>query len=394
MHNPLMSPRFSSRVPADLGPNRIARARAAHPPEFDLTGTNPTCCGLEYPPDLLRPLADPAGLVYRPDPRGLLEARTAVAAEYARQGVKVDPERLVLTASTSEAYSLLFKLLCEPGEAVLVGAPSYPLLDHLARVEGVRTEAYHLDPEHGWRLDLEELAAAPETVRAVVVVHPNNPTGSYVHPDDASVLERLCAVRGWALCVDEVFLDFPLRAQGRSLAGNSRCLSFALGGLSKSVGLPQLKLGWIAASGPDEWVEPALERLEMLADTFLSVATPVQLAAAELLARGAVVREAIRDRCRHNLETLESIVGAHPALEVLPAGGGWSAVLRFPAVVDEEDLVVELLERDRVAVQPGFFFDFPGDGILVLSLLPPPEVFREGARRLSARIAAHCEQGA
>lgn len=393
MHNPLMSPRFSSRVPADLGPNRIARVRSVYPPELDLTVTNPTCCGLPYPQDLLRPLADPAGLVYRPEARGLLQARIAVAGEYARQGVEVDPERLLLTASTSEAYSLLFKLLCEPGEAVLIGVPSYPLLDHLARVEGVQALTYHLDPEHGWRLDLAELAAAPESVRAVVVVHPNNPTGSYVHPDDASGLAELCAARGWALCVDEVFLDYSLRAEGRSLADGSRCLTFALGGVSKSVGLPQLKLGWIAASGPDEWVEPALERLEMLADTFLSVATPVQLAAAELLARGAAVREAIRERCLRNLEMLESIVSVHPALEVLSAGGGWSAVLRFPAVIDEEDLVVELLERDRVAVQPGYFFDFPREGFLVLSLLPPPDVFREGARRLSARIAAHCVQG-
>ncbi|HPC83655.1 MAG TPA: pyridoxal phosphate-dependent aminotransferase [Thermoanaerobaculaceae bacterium] len=389
MHNPPVPFHFSSRTPADLEPNRITLARAAHPPAYDLTDSNPTRCGIPYPEDLLRPLADPAGLAYRPDPRGLVEARRAVSAEYARQGAAVPVERLVLTASTSEAYALLFKLLCEPGEAVLVGVPSYPLFDHLARVEGVRTEPYHLDPDQGWRLDLHELAAAPADTRAVVVVHPNNPTGSYLDPGDAAALQALCAARGWALVVDEVFLDFPLAEGGqraRSLAGSATCLTFALGGLSKSVGLPQLKLGWIAASGPEDVVAPALERLEYLADTFLSVATPVQLAAAELLARGATVRAAIRTRCRSNLTVLREVVGRCPALEVLPPGGGWSAVLRFPAVVDEEELAVELLERDGVAVQPGFFFDFPRDGHLVLSLLPESATFREGAARLGAHL--------
>lgn len=389
MHNLAVSLRFSSRTPADLGPNRIALARAAHPPAYDLTVSNPTRCGIPYPHDLLAPLADPAGLAYRPDPRGLAETRRAVAGEYARQGAAVPVEHLVLTASTSEAYALLFKLLCEPGEAVLVGVPSYPLFDHLARVEGVRTEPYHLDPDHGWRLDLHEVAAAPADTRAVIVVHPNNPTGSYLDPEDAAALQALCAARGWALIVDEVFLDFPLAEGGRrarSLAGCPACLTFGLCGLSKSVGLPQLKLGWIAASGPEDVVAPALERLEYLADTFLSVATPVQLAAGELLARGAAVRAAIRTRCESNLMVLREMVGAHPALEVLPPGGGWSAVLRFPAVVDEEELTVELLEHDGVAVQPGFFFDFPRDGHLVLSLLPEPATFREGVKRLLTHL--------
>lgn len=390
MHNPPVPLRFSSRTPSDLAPNRITLTRAACPPTYDLTVSNPTRCGIPYPDDLLRPLADPAGLAYSPDPRGLAEARRAVAGEYARQGVTIPVEQLVLTASTSEAYALLFKLVCEPGEAVLVGVPSYPLFDHLARVEGVRAEPYHLDPDHGWRLDLHELEAAPADTRAVVVVHPNNPTGSYLDPEDATGLQTLCAARGWALIVDEVFLDFPLAAEEtstRSLAGCTTCLTFALGGLSKSVGLPQLKLGWIAAGGPGDVLGPALERLEYLADTFLSVATPVQLAAADLLARGARVREAIRTRCRSNLAVLREVVSGCPALEVLPPGGGWSAVLRFPAVVDEEELAIELLERDSVAVQPGFFFDFPRDGHLVTSLLPEPGLFREGASRLSARLA-------
>ncbi|MCU0292384.1 MAG: pyridoxal phosphate-dependent aminotransferase [Thermoanaerobaculaceae bacterium] len=384
--------RFSSRTPADLRPNRIAAARAERRPEFDLTVSNPTRCGLPYPLELLRPLAAPAGRVYSPDPRGLPGAREAVCGEIARLGGDVTPDRVLLVASTSEAYSFLFKLLCEPGEAVLTPSPSYPLFEHLARVEGVQALPYHLDGEHGWRLDLHELTAAASTVRAVIAVHPNNPTGSYLHPDDAGVLQELCAARGWGLIVDEVFLDFPLAGAGRSLAGSRTCLTFVLGGLSKSIGLPQLKLGWIAVSGPDALVVEALERLEHIADTFLSVATPVQLALPALLDQGALVRRAILERCRENLAVLGELVGPFPEVEVLPPGGGWSAVLRFPAVVDEEDLVVALLE-EGVAVQPGFFFDFPRDGYLVLSLLPELAVFREGVTRLLARLRAVIEGG-
>jgi hypothetical protein len=380
--------RFSSRTPADLRPNRIAAARAGCTPEFDLAVSNPTHCGFPYPPDLLGALAGPAGLVYRPDPRGLTSAREAVCGELARLGAEVTPDRVLLTASTSEGYAFLFKLLCEPGEAVLTPSPSYPLFEHLARVEGVHALPYHLDGEHGWRLDLDELTAAPATVRAVIAVHPNNPTGSYLHPDDALALQELCACRGWGLIVDEVFLDFPLTQTGRSLAGSGTCLTFALGGLSKSVGLPQLKGGWIAASGPEGLVVEALERLEVIADTFLSVATPVQLALPALLQRGAVVRRAILDRCRENLVVLGELAGGLPAVEVLPPGGGWSAVLRFPTVVDEEDLVVALL-GEGVAVQPGYFFDFPRDGYLVLSLLPELTIFREGVTRLLARLGQY-----
>lgn len=380
--------RFSSRTPADLRPNRIAEARADHPPAFDLAVSNPTRCGLPYPPELLRPLAGPDGLVYRPDPRGLPGARAAVCGEIARLGVDVAPDRVLLTASTSEAYAFLFKLLCDPGEAVLTPVPSYPLFEHLARVEGVQALPYHLDGEHGWRLDLQELAASPPGVRAVIAVHPNNPTGSYLHPEDALALQELCASRGWGLIVDEVFLDFPLTAAARSLAGSRRCLTFVLGGLSKSVGMPQLKLGWIAASGPDGLLLEALDRLEHIADTFLSVGTPVQLALPSVLEQGAVVRHAILERCRGNLATLGELADGLLAVEVVQPGGGWSAVIRFPAVVDEEDLVVALL-GDGVAVQPGYFFDFPRDGYLVLSLLPEPAVFREGVTRVLAHLAQH-----
>jgi alanine-synthesizing transaminase len=383
---------FSSRVPEELVPNRIAAARAASPPRFDLTVSNPTECGIAYPPDLLAPLADPAGLAYRPDPRGLAVARTAVAQEYRRHGIPVDPGRVLLTASTSEAYAFLFKLLADPGEAVLVPTPSYPLFEHLARVEGVRALPYQLDPEASWRLDVAALAHAPKSVRAVVVVHPNNPTGSFVHTEDRAALAALAADRRWALIADEVFLDYPLTPQtskATTFAASNDVLTFTLGGLSKSVGLPQLKLAWMVTTGPERPVAAALDRLEFIADTFLSVATPVQLALPALLYQGVVVREAILARCRGNFAALQAMLGELPAVSATPPEGGWSAVLRIPAIVGEEELILKLLGEDGVAVHPGYFFEFPGEGTLVLSLLPEPGIFAEGVRRLLRRLAAY-----
>jgi len=382
--------RFSHRVPADLRPNRISEALARlGPPPLDLAVSNPTACGFPYPEELLAPLSDPRALRYRPDPRGLAAARAAVAAEYARHGADVDPERIVLTASTSEAYAFLFKLLCEPGEAVLTPLPSYPLFEHLARVEGVLAHPYRLEPEAGWRPDLAEIAAAADAVRGVVVVHPNNPTGSLVPAAAAGELGALCARRGWALVADEVFLDYPLDAPpGASFAAAPEALTFALGGLSKSVGLPQLKAAWIAVGGPEEVAAPAIARLEFIADTFLSVATPVQLALPGLLRTGAEVRAAIAARCRANLAALREAARACPAISVPPVDGGWCAVLRIPAVVAEEELVLSLLVEDGVAVQPGYFFDFPRDGVLVASLLPEEATFRAGVERVVARVGA------
>ncbi len=385
--------RFSSRTPADLTPSRLARVReAAGEVPFDLTVSNPTAAGIAYPEGLLAPLASPAGLAYAPDPRGLASAREAVAAEYARLGIAVDPGRIVLTASTSEAYAFAFKLLCEPGEHVLVPCPSYPLFEHLASAEGVETAPYRLDADGAWRVELADVAAAPADTRAVIAVHPNNPTGSHVHPDDADALARACRQRGAALVADEVFLPYPLddaAPPARSFAATSEVLTFTLGGLSKSVGLPQLKLAWIVVSGPEDEVEAALEHLTFIADTFLSVATPVQLALPRLLAEGRGVRDAIAQRCRDNLATLAVAVRTVPELSLLAPEGGWSAVVRFPAVVEEEDLAVELLERDGVAVQPGFFYDFARPGHLVISLLPPAPVFAGGLDRLLARLRAH-----
>ena len=385
--------RFSSRTPADLTPSRLARVReAAGEVPFDLTVSNPTAAGIAYPEGLLAPLASPAGLAYAPDPRGLASAREAVAAEYARLGIAVDPGRIVLTASTSEAYAFAFKLLCEPGEHVLVPCPSYPLFEHLARVEGVEAVPYRLDADAAWRVELADVAAAPADTRAVIVVHPNNPTGSHVHPDDAAALSCECRRRGAALVADEVFLPYPLdevAPPARSFAAASDALTFTLGGLSKSVGLPQLKVGWIVVSGPENEVAEALDRLAFVADTFLSVATPAQLALPRLLAEGRSVRDAIATRCRGNLRALGEAVRSLPELTLLAPEGGWSAVVRYPAVVDEEELAVELLRRDGVAVQPGYFYDFARSGHVVVSLLPPGPVFTGGLERLLERLRAH-----
>ena len=306
-----------------------------------------------------------------------------MAREYAVRGVRIDPERIVLTASSSESYGFLFKLLCDPGDTVLVPTPSYPLFAHLAALEGVRAATYPLDAAAGWQPDVSDLPAA-SGVRAAILVHPNNPTGSWVEADAA---EKLAACSGSAripLIVDEVFLDFPLSATSGSagtFVSRFAGLTFTLGGLSKSRGLPQLKLSWIVVSGPESDVAPALESLAFIADTYLSVGTPVQDALPELFVRAAPVRDAILARCRENLALALRMVGAYPGVELLEPGGGWSAVLRFPRVTTEEALVMELLERHGVAVYPGYFFDFATDGYLVISLLAAPGEFSVGLKR-------------
>jgi len=380
----LSVPYRSRRVPADLSPNRLAEARVRIGEiPFDLTFSNPTVCGFPYPPDLLASLGDPGGLVYDPDPRGPIAARKAVAAGYRQWDAEPDPDRIVLTASTSEAYGFLFRLLCDPGDAVLVPSPSYPLFDHLARLDGIEACPYALDAEDGWRFDVSSIATDDPRVRAVVVVHPNNPTGSFVHPEDRTRLVRLCQEREWTLIADEVFLPYPLDGgpgDRATFAAVTDCLCCSLGGISKSLGLPQLKLGWIAVTGPDELLGPFLDGLDYVADAALSVSAPVALAAPELLAAGQV-RNAIGDRCRRNLAALRGLVAAHPALTLPPVGGGWSAVLRVPSVVNEESLCLELLKRHGVAAHPGHFFGFSRGSWLVLSLLPEPEIFAEGVRR-------------
>ena len=375
---------FSDRLPR-LVPNRLSRARARQRSFIDLTESNPTRVGLPYPPALLEPLGEAAGLRYDPQPLGLDVAREAAAAEYRRRGVTVPAGRVVITASTSEAYSLLFKLLCNPGDQVLVPRPSYPLFEHLTRLDAVEAVAYDLEYDGGWRTDPDAIGrGVTARTRAVLLVSPNNPTGSVAGAGELAAVGALCRRRGLALVGDEVFADYALVGDGPagpSVLAAPEALTFGLGGLSKSVGLPQVKLGWLAVGGPDDLARAALERLEVIADAYLSVSTPAQLAAPRLLADGAAVRAEILRRVRTNLAQLDEAILAHPACTRLRADGGWSAVLQVPAIDAEETLVLRLLERRGVLVHPGYFFDFPREAFLVVSLLPEPGAFRAGVAR-------------
>ena len=382
-------------MPDDRAPNRVTRAlaRARQSGELiDLTVSNPTHVGIPYPTDLLAGLADAASLDYAPSPFGLRRAREAIARGYAGRGLQVDPDRIVLTASTSEAYSLLFKLLCEPGgSSVLTPAPSYPLFEHLTRLDGVEQRRYALEYHGVWTIDFADVDRCwGDGTRAVLTVTPNNPTGAVLSSADADELVGRCARRNAALLVDEVFSDYPLGdsvAEPGALA-SSACLVFRLGGLSKTVGLPQAKLGWIVVDGPEADVTEALDRLELICDTYLSVSTPVQVAAPGLLEKGMRVRERILERVRGNYATLRRALSASSGATALPADGGWSAVIRVPATRSEESLVLELLERDRVVVHPGYFFDFPHEAFLVVSLLPEPRVFARGLQLIQDHLDA------
>ena len=385
---------FSSRLTFDLPANRLSATldalKAAGTPFDDLTESNPTRVGLAYPPRLLDALSAPAGLKYDPQPLGTKAARQAVASDLRRRGLSTPAERIVLTASTSEAYSLLFKLLCDPGDDVLVPVPSYPLFEFLASLDSVIVRPFRLDYHGEWAFDLDSLrrATTPRT-RAVVLVNPNNPTGSYVKRQELDAIATHCAAHGLALIGDEVFAEYVLDAdlpRTCSVLAQKRALTFSLGGLSKSLGLPQLKLGWMAVGGPDDLVRQALERLELICDTYLSVATPVQEALPSLLTYGSVVRSMIRERTSRNYRTLRDAAAAFPSVTVLPSEGGWYGVVQVAAMQSEESLVLQLLEQERVLVHPGYFFDFPREAFLVVSLLPQPDVFERAVGRMLARV--------
>jgi alanine-synthesizing transaminase len=389
---------FSRRVPDDRRPNRLAAAladaRRRGRPLIDLTVSNPTRVGIRYPETLLAALADARALTYRPEPFGLGDAREAVAETYARRGVRIAPDRIMLTASTSEAYSLLFKLLCDAGQSsVLTPVPSYPLFDHLTRLDAVADRRYALGYHGAWEIECADLDHAwTNDTRAVLAVSPNNPTGSALTARDADELVNRCAERRVALMLDEVFCDYPF-AEAPLLEPpalqREECLLFRLGGLSKTAGLPQVKLGWIAVSGPDRLVDEARDRLELICDTYLSVSTPVQVAAPALLAAASPIRDQIRDRVRQNYRALHQATSeTDGSVSVLAADGGWSAVLRVPATASEEALALDLLSRDGVVVHPGFFFDFPHEAFLVVSLLPPPDAFVRGVHLILERVHA------
>jgi alanine-synthesizing transaminase len=389
-----MQPELSARLPVDLRPNplavQLAALRAAGAPLLDLTQSNPTQAGFAYPASLAAALASVSGAAYDPSPFGLRTARVAVAKDALRRGVSIDEDRIVLSASTSEAYSLLFKLLCNPGDEVLVPRPSYPLFEHLTRLESVTAVPYYLDYHGRWTIDPEALERRVSSrTKAILAVSPNNPTGSILTPHERHAIVAVCRRHGMALICDEVFADYLLDQRSMAPVGvdqETDVLIFSLGGLSKTVGLPQLKLAWTLVHGNDVIVEKVMAALELIADTYLSVATPVQLALPALLSEGAAVRQQIQARIAENVATLRALAARHPACDVLDIEGGWTAMLRVPAIVPEEQLVMTLLERDHVIVHPGYFYDVPQEAHLALSLLAPLPTFRDGLRALLARV--------
>jgi len=381
---------FSARLPPGLAPNvytrELARLRASGARLIDLTESNPTRAGIAYPSSVTNALADARAVRYMPEPFGLREAREAASRQFMRQGRPIPPEQIVLTASTSEAYTLLFKLLCDPGDEVLVPHPSYPLFELLTRLDAVSAVPYPLEYHGVWSIDLAALESrVTSRTRAILVVSPNNPTGSMLRRGDLEALASLCARHSIALIGDEVFLDYPLMARDDEarVTDQREALTFSLGGLSKSAGLPQMKLGWLSVTGPGAMVADALARLEVIADTYLSVSTPVQLAAAQLIEACAEVRASIRRRLATNLDTLRAMARATPSVTLFEPEGGWSAVMQVPATESEETLVLRLLRDAGVIVHPGYFFDFPREAFFVVSLLPEPTVFAEGVSSLN-----------
>ncbi|HEU4416183.1 MAG TPA: pyridoxal phosphate-dependent aminotransferase [Candidatus Angelobacter sp.] len=384
---------FASRTNWNLKPNRLAQAldrhRAGGRKLLDLTASNPTECGFRYDAAAIaRALCTPASLQYHPDPRGLKSARHAVSAYYAGRGDQVSPDHLFLTVSTSEAYSYVFRLLCNPGDELLIPTPSYPLFDFLADVNDVKLIRYPLFYDHGWHIDLHSLeqAVTPRT-RGIIVVHPNNPTGHYTRAQEIARLNQICSARQMAIVADEVFLDFALAGGPReSFVANTGALTFTMSGVSKISGLPQMKFSWLAVSGPEDLKREALARLEMVADTYLSMNAPIQLAAPALLQQRISFQQQLMARVRANLAELDSQIALARKLSRLEIEGGWYAVVRVPATRPDEDLALDLLEKHDVYVHPGHFYDFASDGYLVLSLITPEPDFKEGLNRLLSAV--------
>lgn len=382
---------FSRRLAWMTEENAMAHAeaerRAAGLPILDLTLSNPTAAELPYPTAALaQAFANPAIATYQPSPRGLLQARQLVAGDYARRGATVPVEDIVLTASSSESYALLFKLLGNPGQTVLVPEPSYPLFDYLTALEGLLPRPYRLAFDGRWHVDFASLDLAD--VAAIVVVSPNNPTGSYLSEEDCDRLAGLAAEHDLAIIADEVFADFPIAPAPDAVTAMAKrdlpALTFSLGGLSKASGLPQMKLGWIAATGPAAIVEPALHNLDLIADSYLSVGTPVQVALPKLLELGGDLRSAIHARILRNRQALATRIGPSSPCTLLAAEAGWSAIVRVPEVMSDEAWALHLLREQGVLVQPGYFFDLSLGATLVVSLLGPPAAFDQGIEAVLA----------
>jgi len=376
---------FAERTNWNLAGNRLSEALARHRAGgkrlFDLTVSNPTECGFAYDSEaILAALRHPAALRYEPNPKGLERARVAVTEYYSARGAAISAEDIVLTTSTSEAYSFVFRLLCNPGDELLIPAPSYPLFGFLADIQDVKLVRYPLVYDHGWQIDFHSLLQAiTARTRGVIVVNPNNPTGHFIKEKELAKLNELCAKRGMALIADEVFLDFVLGdVKPVTFAGNAGALTFATSGLSKIAGLPQMKMAWVIASGPDELKKQALARLEVIADTYLSPNAPVQLATPVFLQQRHGFQKQVMERVRKNLVELDRRLAGQKTCRRLEVEGGWYAILRVPATGSDEELAIELLTNEDVYVHPGHFFDFGGEGYLVVSLIAVEEEFARG----------------
>jgi alanine-synthesizing transaminase len=381
---------FSERTNWKLAANRFTQAveaaRAAGSRILDLTISNPTRAGLRYDEAaILQSLGSSQALDYDPQSKGLLQARVAVAEYYREQHhLDVDPERIVLTTSTSEGYSYVFRLLCNAGDDLLVPKPSYPLFEFLADLQDVNLVPYPLIYDHGWQMDFPSLEkAVTARTRSVVVVHPNNPTGSFVSGAEVKMLNSFCREHGLAVIADEVFLDYGLgQARSASFAGNRDLLTFTLTGLSKIAALPQMKVSWVVTSGPEQQAEAAMGRLDVIADTYLSMNAPIQWATPALLRQRENIQPQVLDRVLENLAELDGQLAMQKACQRLSVQGGWYAVLRVPVTRSDEELAIELVREKSVIVHPGHFYDFPNDGYLILSLIAPCAEFAEGIRAI------------
>jgi len=380
---------FADRTNWNLAPNRLsealARHRAAGKPLIDLTASNPTECGFTYDrTKILNALASQQSLSYDPEPKGLLAARQAVVGYYADRGDHVAASDVLLTTSTSEAYSFVLRTLCNPTDEVLVPTPSYPLFDLLADIQDVRLIRYPLIYDHGWQINFFALEALLTIrTRAIVVVHPNNPTGHFTKHDERLTLNQICSDRQIPVIADEVFLDFSLSAKPPiSWAANAETLTFTMSGLSKMCGLPQMKVAWLVVSGPKDQKTQALDRLEVIADTYLSMSAPVQHAISKFLELRHEFQQQLMSRVRGNLAELNRQLATRKACSRLEIEGGWYAVLRVPATRTDEEVALELLEKKDIYVHPGHFYDVPTDGYLIVSLIAPEQEFAEGIKRL------------
>ncbi len=380
---------FSKRTNWQRQSNRLSellgKLRESGKPVYDLTNSNPTDCGINYPQqEILRALSNPESLRYHPEPHGLISARKAVSEYYHQKSVVVDASDIFLTASTSEAYSLIFKLLCNADESILVPNPSYPLFDYLAQVNDVVIQQYLLHYDHGWYIDVDSIKRGiTSTTKAIVLVNPHNPTGMFLKKSEYNAIQELALQKNLALIVDEVFADYAYQDDPDriiSTAGNSKVLTFTMNGISKMIGLPQMKLGWVVVSGEETVRRETIERFEILCDTFLSVNTPVQVALPELLRIGVAIQGKILERVRNNYALLRREIGQNTFCSLLESEGSWYGIIRMPRTRSDEEWALHLLETTGVYLFPCYFFDFSDDAHLVVSLLVEEKSFHNAIK--------------